>query len=39
VRKGYMEKRAGFKKVKIISGRPYTIDVSQELKGKITCPS
>jgi arsenite methyltransferase len=34
----YLEtiKRAGFKKVKIVSGRPYTIDVSQELKGKIT---
>jgi len=34
----YLEtiKRAGFKKVKIISGRPYTIDVSQELKGKLT---
>lgn len=34
----YLEtiKRAGFKNVKIISGRTYTIDVSQELKGKIT---
>jgi len=29
-------KSAGFKNVRIVSGRPYTIDVSQELKGKIT---
>ena len=29
-------KRAGFENVKVVSGKPYTIGVSQELKGKIT---
>ena len=29
-------KQAGFKNVKVVSGKPYTIGVSQELKGKIT---
>lgn len=28
-------KQAGFKNVKVVSGKPYTIGVSQELKGKI----
>lgn len=34
----YLEtiKRAGFKKVKMVSGKPYTIGVSKELTGKIT---
>ena len=29
-------KQAGFKNVKVVSGKPYTIGVSPELKGKIT---
>jgi len=29
-------KQAGFKNIKVVSAKPYTIDVSQELKGKIT---
>ena len=29
-------KQAGFKNIKVISRKPYTINVSQELKGKIT---
>ena len=29
-------KRAGFKNVKVVSEKAYTIDISQELKGKIT---
>ncbi|TET27332.1 MAG: arsenite methyltransferase [Candidatus Bathyarchaeum sp.] len=29
-------KQAGFENIKVVSGKPYTIDVSQELKGKIT---
>ena len=29
-------KQAGFKNIKVVSRKPYTIDVSQELKGKIT---
>jgi len=29
-------KSAGFKNVRIVSGKPYTIDVSKELRGKIT---
>ena len=28
-------KQAGFKNIKVVSAKPYTIDVSQELKGKI----
>jgi len=34
----YLEtiKRAGFKNVKVASRKPYTIDVSKELRGKIT---
>ena len=28
-------KKAGFSKIKIVSQKPYTIDISQELKGKI----
>ncbi len=31
-----MIKIAGFENVRIVSGKPYTIDVSQELAGKIT---
>ena len=27
--------KAGFSKIKIVSQKPYTIDISQELKGKI----
>jgi len=29
-------KQAGFKNIKVVSAKPYTIDVSQKLKGKIT---
>ncbi len=29
-------KQAGFENIKVISGKPYTLGVSQELKGKIT---
>jgi len=29
-------KQAGFKNIKVVSGKPYTINVSQELTGKIT---
>jgi ubiquinone/menaquinone biosynthesis C-methylase UbiE len=29
-------KQAGFKNVKVVSGKPYTVGVSQELNGKIT---
>jgi len=31
-----MIKKAGFNNVRIVSGKPYTIEVSQELAGKIT---
>jgi hypothetical protein len=29
-------KQAGFENIKVVSGKPYTLGVSQELKGKIT---
>ena len=31
-----MIRRAGFKKVKIVSEAPWDIDISEELKGKVT---